>query len=81
MSPLVVSLTIGILTPILEKLVIIHSLIRQIEVYENGNVLFSDASHFLDNYGMLNDRRINKEDIQEFELMWKTKVFTADSCK
>lgn len=49
MSPLVVSLMIGVLAPILWKLVIIHSLIRQIEVYENGNVLFSDARHFLDN--------------------------------
>lgn len=64
MNPLVVSLMIGLLAPILWKLVIIHSLIRQIEVYENGNVLFSDPSQFLDNNGMLSDRRINKEDIQ-----------------
>ncbi|MCC5641054.1 hypothetical protein LC593_35545 [Nostoc sp. CHAB 5844] len=55
--------------------------IRQIEVYENGNVLFYDSSHFADNYGMLCDKRIQEEDIQEFgitkaefEQVWNTKI-------
>jgi hypothetical protein len=54
--------------------------VRQIEVYENGNVLFYDHTHLGDNYGMLSDKRMQKEDIQEFEitkaefeLMWNTK--------
>jgi hypothetical protein len=54
--------------------------VRQIEVYENGNVLFYDATHLGDDYGMLSDKRMEKEDIQEFEitkgefeLIWNTK--------
>lgn len=55
--------------------------LRQIEVYENGNVLFYDHSHFLDDYGMLCDQKIDVLDIQEFEItqaefeqVWQTKV-------
>ncbi|MBD2498998.1 hypothetical protein [Nostoc sp. FACHB-280] len=55
--------------------------IRQIEVYENGNVLFYDSSHFADNYGMLCDKPIQEEDIREFgitkaefEQVWNTKI-------
>ncbi|MBE9205546.1 hypothetical protein IQ244_03285 [Nostoc sp. LEGE 06077] len=55
--------------------------IRQIEVYENGNVLFYDSSHCADNYGMLCDQAIQEEDIQEFgiteaefEQVWNTKI-------
>ncbi|MBD6616478.1 hypothetical protein FNW02_11670 [Komarekiella sp. 'clone 1'] len=55
--------------------------IRQIEVYENGNVLSYDGSHFSDNYGMLCDQRIGEDDIQEFEItktefeqVWNTKT-------
>ncbi|MBD2363118.1 hypothetical protein H6G36_18310 [Anabaena minutissima FACHB-250] len=52
---------------------------RQIEVYENGNVLFYDDNHFADNYGMLSDKPLEKKDLQEFgitkaefELVWST---------
>ncbi len=55
--------------------------IRQIEVYENGNVLFYDQTHLADNYGMLSDKPIGEEDIQEFaitkaefEQIWQTKT-------
>ncbi|MBH8573947.1 hypothetical protein I8752_13130 [Nostocaceae cyanobacterium CENA369] len=55
--------------------------VRQIEVYENGNVLFYDSSHFADNYGMLCDKPLGEEDIQEFgitkaefEQVWNTKT-------
>ncbi len=55
--------------------------LRQIEVYENGNVLFYDHNHFSDNYGRLCDKRIDTLDIQEFEItqvefeqVWETKV-------
>ncbi|WP_193198060.1 hypothetical protein [Nostoc sp. MG11] len=55
--------------------------IRQIEVYENGNVLSYDGNHFSDNYGMLCDQRIGEDDIQEFEItkiefeqVWNTKT-------
>jgi hypothetical protein len=58
----------------------LHAL-RQVEVYENGNVLFYDGSHCADNYGMLCDKRIVEEDIQEFgitegefEQVWNTKI-------
>jgi len=54
---------------------------RQIEVYENGNVLFYDGKQFADNYGMLCDQPLNKADLQEFgitkaefEQMWNTKT-------
>ncbi len=45
----------------------LHAL-RQIEVYENGNVLFYDKNHIWDDYGMLSDKRIGKEDIEEFAI-------------
>jgi hypothetical protein len=55
--------------------------IRQIEVYENGNVLFYDKSHFTDDYGMLCDQAIAEKDICEFEItkgefeqVWNTKT-------
>lgn len=55
--------------------------LRQIEVYQNGNVLFYDNSHILDDYGMLCDKRIDVEDIQEFEItqaefeqIWQSKT-------
>ena len=55
--------------------------LRQIEVYENGNVLFYDHNHIWDNYGMLCDKRIDLLDIQEFEItqaefeqVWQTKI-------
>ncbi|MBW4613671.1 MAG: hypothetical protein KME21_10380 [Desmonostoc vinosum HA7617-LM4] len=55
--------------------------VRQIEVYENGNVLFYDRNHFADSYGMLCDQPIGEEDIREFEItkaefeqVWNTKV-------
>ncbi|MDP5337160.1 MAG: hypothetical protein NWQ28_01105 [Nodularia sp. (in: cyanobacteria)] len=55
--------------------------VRQIEVYENGNVLFYDGSHFADNHGMLCDKPLGEEDIQEFgitqaefEQVWSSKT-------
>ncbi|GAB1544553.1 hypothetical protein NUACC21_72290 [Scytonema sp. NUACC21] len=55
--------------------------IRQIEVYENGNVLFYDREHTRDDYGMLNDKKMDKKEIQEFEitkaefeLVWNSKT-------
>jgi hypothetical protein len=57
-----------------------HAL-RQIEVYENGNVLFYDSSHCTDDYGKLCDQPIREEDIREFEItkaefefVWNTKI-------
>ena len=55
--------------------------IRQIEIYENGNVLFYDGTHHADNYGMLCDKQLFDEDIQEFgitkaefEEVWNSKT-------
>ncbi|MBD2516978.1 hypothetical protein H6G93_18535 [Nostoc sp. FACHB-973] len=55
--------------------------VRQIEVYENGNVLFYDSSHFADDYGMLSDQRMAEDDIRDFEItkgefeqVWNTKT-------
>lgn len=55
--------------------------IRQIEVYENGNVLFYDDSHFSDNHGMLCDKPLGEEDLREFgitkdefEEVWRTRT-------
>lgn len=55
--------------------------VRQIEVYENGNVLFYDGSHFADNHGMLCDKPLGEKDIQEFgiskaefEQVWNTRT-------
>lgn len=55
--------------------------VRQIEVYENGNVLFYDESHFWDDYGMLCDKPIGKDQIEEFEItkaefeqVWRTRI-------
>ncbi len=42
--------------------------LRQIEVYENGNVLFYDINHIGDNYGMLCDKKIDDANIEEFEI-------------
>jgi hypothetical protein len=57
-----------------------HAL-RQIEVYENGNVLFYDSEHFADNYGMLCDRKLDDNNIEEFEisqaefeLVWQSRI-------
>ncbi|MDZ8189683.1 MAG: hypothetical protein RMX96_33205 [Nostoc sp. ChiSLP02] len=57
--------------------------VRQIEVYENGNVLFYDSSHISDDYGMLCDRVIGEDDIRDFEItkeefeqVWNTKTPT-----
>jgi hypothetical protein len=54
---------------------------RQIEVYENGNVLSYDYKHFADSYGMLCDKPLEKQDLQEFgitqaefEEVWNTKT-------
>jgi hypothetical protein len=54
---------------------------RQIEVYENGNVLFYDKSHSLDDYGMLCDQRLDVKNIEEFEIseaefeqIWQSKT-------
>ncbi|MFB2645355.1 hypothetical protein ACE09Y_03645 [Raphidiopsis sp. BLCC-F218] len=54
--------------------------IRQVEVYENGNVLFYDKSHLFDDYGMLCDKRLDDNNIEEFEIskaefeeVWQTK--------
>ncbi|MBK1989114.1 hypothetical protein A0J48_016475 [Sphaerospermopsis aphanizomenoides BCCUSP55] len=41
---------------------------RQIEVYENGNVLFYDSSHCADDYGMLCDKKLDDPNIEEFEI-------------
>jgi hypothetical protein len=41
---------------------------RQIEVYENGNVLTYDNSHIGDNFGMLCDQKIGDSDMIEFEI-------------
>ncbi|BAY34711.1 hypothetical protein NIES2107_66170 [Nostoc carneum NIES-2107] len=55
--------------------------IRQIEIYENGNVLFYDPSHIADDYGRLCDKQLNEEDVKdfainkaEFEQIWQTKI-------
>jgi hypothetical protein len=55
--------------------------LRQIEIYENGNILFYDSNHLADNYGMLCDKQLDEEDIQEFaiteaefEEIWHTKI-------
>ncbi|BAY10693.1 hypothetical protein [Calothrix sp. NIES-2098] len=55
--------------------------LRQIEIYENGNILFYDSSHLADNYGMLCDKQFNEEDLQEFainkaefEEIWNSKI-------
>lgn len=54
---------------------------RQIEVYENGNVLFYDKSHVADNYGMLCDKKLVDNNIEEFEItkaefeqIWQSKT-------
>jgi hypothetical protein len=54
---------------------------RQLEVYENGNVLSYDGSHNVDDFGMLCDQRISDSNIQEFEIsqgefeeVWQTKT-------
>ncbi len=54
---------------------------RQIEVYQNGNVLSYDGSHFSDNFGRLCDQKIGDGDIQEFEIsqtefeqVWDSKI-------
>ncbi|AFZ23484.1 hypothetical protein Cylst_1182 [Cylindrospermum stagnale PCC 7417] len=54
---------------------------RQLEVYENGNVLSYDGSHHADNFGRLCDQRLGDGDIQEFEIskaefeqVWQTKI-------
>jgi hypothetical protein len=54
---------------------------RQIEVYENGNVLCYDRSHSWDSYGMLSDKRMDRRDIEEFaiskaefEEVWNSKL-------
>lgn len=41
---------------------------RQLEVYENGNVLSYDGSHVTDDFGRLCDQRLGHGDIQEFEI-------------
>jgi hypothetical protein len=55
--------------------------LRQIEVYENGNVLFYDTSHLADDHGMLCDQPLGENDLQEFgitkaefEQVWHTKT-------
>ncbi|MEA5617557.1 hypothetical protein VB711_06850 [Cronbergia sp. UHCC 0137] len=55
--------------------------VRQVEVYQNGNVLFYDSNHVSDNHGMLCDKRIDAGDIKEFEIskaefdqVWQTKT-------
>jgi hypothetical protein len=55
--------------------------LRQIEVYENGNVLFYDNRHLADHHGMLCDQPLGEKDIQEFgitkvefEQVWHTKI-------
>ena len=52
---------------------------RQIEIYQNGNVLFYDNTHLADNYGMLCDKPLERKDLQEFgitkaefEFVWNT---------
>jgi hypothetical protein len=54
---------------------------RQIEIYENGNVLFYDSSHFADDHGMLCDKKIDDGNIEEFEIsqaefeqIWQSKT-------
>ncbi|WP_066376867.1 MULTISPECIES: hypothetical protein [unclassified Anabaena] len=54
---------------------------RQIEVYENGNVLSYDNQHCADNYGMLCDKPLERKDLQEFgitqaefEAVWNNKT-------
>lgn len=41
---------------------------RQIEVYENGNVLFYDKKHFSDDYGRLSDKPMQDDNLEEFEI-------------
>ncbi|RCJ27090.1 hypothetical protein A6770_02710 [Nostoc minutum NIES-26] len=55
--------------------------VRQIEVYENGNVLFYDGNHVADNFGMLCDKPLVEEDIREFGIskaefdqVWNTRT-------
>lgn len=54
---------------------------RQIEIYENGNILFYDKSHVYDEYGMLCDKKIDDKNIEEFaiseaefEQIWQTQT-------
>jgi hypothetical protein len=54
---------------------------RQIEVYENGNVLTYDSNHLADNFGMLCDQRLSDGNLEEFEIskaefdqVWFTKT-------
>jgi hypothetical protein len=42
--------------------------IRQIEVYQNGNVLFYDHTHCTDRYGMLCDQKLDISNMNEFEI-------------
>jgi hypothetical protein len=50
--------------------------VRQLEVYENGNALFYDESHWHDKYGGLSDKPVeNLGDLieiskDEFEQIW-----------
>jgi hypothetical protein len=41
---------------------------RQIEVYENGNVLSYDKKHVSDDYGRLSDKPIVDDHLEEFEI-------------
>ncbi len=41
---------------------------RQIELYENGNVLSYDKKHFSDDYGRLSDQPIKDDNLEEFEI-------------
>ena len=41
---------------------------RQLQIYENGNVLSYDESHDLDEYGGLGDQEVDLVEFAEFEI-------------
>jgi hypothetical protein len=52
--------------------------VRQMEIYENGNILKYDSNHFEDNFGFLGDQKIENDENEleeisftEFEKIWK----------
>ena len=52
---------------------------RQIEIYENGNILKHDEDNFSDEFGMLTDKPIDPDEFEphviaedEFESVWNS---------
>lgn len=49
--------------------------VRHIDVFENGNMLCYDRTHWVDDFGMLADARINRNHTQD--LRWQCEEITA----